>query len=595
MIQLLTDFESKVIDDSNFLQNIHSCIEQESEVLYNDIFHDTSTDVGKHLSRVERNENGWHEVKSLIYGEVEYHSFYQVLRKINPNALTKLKLDNGDTVVCTKQAANAVNNNTNNPTTNPNPNPEPSPLIFYDLGSGTGKAVILARILYDFKCCNGIEILDGLYQQSKKIELRFNKTYNKNLTSGQSQDIKIYHGSILHPKNTNNTNNTKNQAKQANDTNNTNPQAIAKEWYLDGDIVFANSTCFDDDLMSEMSNLASNMKSGAIFVTFTKGLNNCCPIKNNDNDNDDDDDDERTAGYDFELLDKKRYKMSWGPATVFIHRKLYNNELGGGRVRDGYNLSILPCDNEDYDNDVDNDVDNNSDSSDSEDDYSNNGNNGNKYKYNNNNNSNINNDDDSVSLDSDIRDFHQQQQTLYGLGVDRLTHRHSGNGTNTNNGNTSDSDSNSDYIPSDQTSTTTTTTSNTTSTTSNEERIFNNYDEMQQYYNQLEAEEGSDGGSDSDSGDGDVEFQKEYEKYQKYEQYNKYQQERQNNDNNSDSSDNSESESQYESSVGGSDNYKDTDSNSTNTNTSNTSNTDYDSDEDLDDEDYITITNNLLI
>lgn len=41
---------------------------------------------------------------------------------------------------------------------------------------------------------------------------------------------------------------------------------------MDGDVLFANSTCFDDALMSKMSKMAEGLKPGAIFVTFTKGL-----------------------------------------------------------------------------------------------------------------------------------------------------------------------------------------------------------------------------------------------------------------------------------------------------------------------------------
>lgn len=42
--------------------------------------------------------------------------------------------------------------------------------------------------------------------------------------------------------------------------------------WSDGDLVFANSTCFHDPLMAEMSHKAESLKPGAIFVTFTKGL-----------------------------------------------------------------------------------------------------------------------------------------------------------------------------------------------------------------------------------------------------------------------------------------------------------------------------------
>ena len=72
--------------------------------------------------------------------------------------------------------------------------------------------------------------------------------------------------------------------------------------WSDGDVIFANSTCFSDTLMSEMADMAEKLKENAIFITFTKAL----PSEL------------------FEVTKKIRYKMSWGPATVFYHRKLAN-------------------------------------------------------------------------------------------------------------------------------------------------------------------------------------------------------------------------------------------------------------------------------
>jgi hypothetical protein len=63
--------------------------------------------------------------------------------------------------------------------------------------------------------------------------------------------------------------------------------------WSDGDIVFANSTCFGDELMFALSKQAENLKPGAIVVTFTKGMTSKA----------------------FEVLERKRYRMSWGPAT----------------------------------------------------------------------------------------------------------------------------------------------------------------------------------------------------------------------------------------------------------------------------------------
>lgn len=42
--------------------------------------------------------------------------------------------------------------------------------------------------------------------------------------------------------------------------------------WSDADVVFANSTCFDDALMRNLATTASCLKKGSIFVTLTKRL-----------------------------------------------------------------------------------------------------------------------------------------------------------------------------------------------------------------------------------------------------------------------------------------------------------------------------------
>lgn len=46
----------------------------------------------------------------------------------------------------------------------------------------------------------------------------------------------------------------------------------------------------------------------------------------------------------FELLERKRYRMSWGPATVFIHRRLRED----GSSLGNYTLNLLPSDSITY-------------------------------------------------------------------------------------------------------------------------------------------------------------------------------------------------------------------------------------------------------
>lgn len=70
------------------------------------------------------------------------------------------------------------------------------------------------------------------------------------------------------------------------------------------DIVFANSTCFDDCLVEAISNAARGMKSAAKIITLSHKLS--C----NDFDSQ------------FQIVYVRQYVMSWGLATCYIHEKL---------------------------------------------------------------------------------------------------------------------------------------------------------------------------------------------------------------------------------------------------------------------------------
>ena len=72
--------------------------------------------------------------------------------------------------------------------------------------------------------------------------------------------------------------------------------------WSDGDIVFANSTCFNEDLMKEICYRAKFLKTNSLVITFTKSIQSEL----------------------FQVVKKIRYKMSWGPATVYYHRKIPN-------------------------------------------------------------------------------------------------------------------------------------------------------------------------------------------------------------------------------------------------------------------------------
>jgi SAM-dependent methyltransferase len=143
--------------------------------------------------------------------------------------------------------------------------------IFYDLGSGTGRGVFCAALLHDFKKCVGIEILESLHKASGEVLERFNKEMRPKLSESQkAMEISMKRASFLD-----------------------------LDW-SDADLVFANSTCFDEDLVNEIGKCAEKLKEGAYVITLTKRLNSPC----------------------FKLLDSTQYTMSWGYATVHVHRRL---------------------------------------------------------------------------------------------------------------------------------------------------------------------------------------------------------------------------------------------------------------------------------
>jgi hypothetical protein len=67
-------------------------------------------------------------------------------------------------------------------------------------------------------------------------------------------------------------------------------------------LIFANSTCFSPELMKSLSTKADELKKGAFFVTFTKKLPELSDK--------------------WEICDGFRRLMSWGIATVYVHRKI---------------------------------------------------------------------------------------------------------------------------------------------------------------------------------------------------------------------------------------------------------------------------------
>lgn len=103
--------------------------------------------------------------------------------------------------------------------------------MFYDLGSGTGKAALSAAIVHPFKICCGVEILPDLHN----IALDLKQKWDEYLSSKQlvASSLEYVCGSFF--------------------------SKMDCDW-TKGDVVFVNSHCLTDDMMLQLSIMAGNQK-----------------------------------------------------------------------------------------------------------------------------------------------------------------------------------------------------------------------------------------------------------------------------------------------------------------------------------------------
>jgi SAM-dependent methyltransferase len=185
---------------------------------------------GRALSLKERDDKQLSS-KSFVYGEVVPESFYDVIKEANPQPGS----------------------------------------IFYDLGSGTGKAVILAHLLFDFPKVVGVELLEGLYNASVQMQKQYEEEFRPKVEERMhGKIIELRLGSIL-------------------DTD-----------ISDADFIFMNSTCFQDDLMEEIEKKLEDLRPNATVITLSKAIRSPA----------------------FYQEKHKLFEFSWGQATAFYHRKL---------------------------------------------------------------------------------------------------------------------------------------------------------------------------------------------------------------------------------------------------------------------------------
>ncbi|QQG44321.1 MAG: methyltransferase domain-containing protein [Candidatus Roizmanbacteria bacterium] len=187
-----------------------------AKTILDDLYHDIR---GYTVSGEARRKLSYHD-KSYTYGEVTPDAFYKILKKAQAKS--------GE--------------------------------VFYDLGSGVGKPVILAYLLFDFSKCVGIEILPELYKVSHSVLQRLKG----------DKKIEFINEDFLHHD------------------------------FSDADIIFTHSTCFYDELWIKIINKFEKLKPGTRIITVTKSIHSDW----------------------IKPLHTAEYNMGWGMATVHYYKKI---------------------------------------------------------------------------------------------------------------------------------------------------------------------------------------------------------------------------------------------------------------------------------
>jgi hypothetical protein len=140
----------------------------ERKEIFDVVFQTLPVTIGKAASKKEREELKLRD-PNLVYGEITFEALGLVFEKIKKVYGRPFQGTSGPLGFLQHRGG-----------------------IFYDLGSGTGKAVVGAAILHNFDVCYGIEFLEGLYSLSLDALNAYNTRGKPRLVGRESDTRKLY-------------------------------------------------------------------------------------------------------------------------------------------------------------------------------------------------------------------------------------------------------------------------------------------------------------------------------------------------------------------------------------------------------------------
>eukprot|EP01035_Chromulina_nebulosa_P034496 gene34496-46287_t len=211
------DNDSEVEEARNMLAKLDMVAVLAAKEIFDYIMQPFPTGLGKAVSKKEREELNLKD-STLVYGEITFDMLGTVLEKIKKvYGKSNVGASGASGIIQTKGG------------------------IFYDLGSGTGKPVIGAAVYHNFDVCYGIELLEGLYTVSLDALNAYNTRGKAKLNRETDTHCQMIQGNFL--------------------------KLRTKDW-RDADIVFANSTCYDEVLMAGIVWVSSISVSDMMVVVI---------------------------------------------------------------------------------------------------------------------------------------------------------------------------------------------------------------------------------------------------------------------------------------------------------------------------------------
>jgi SAM-dependent methyltransferase len=167
---------------------------------------------------------------AFVYGEILPDTFYSILEKVQPTSSD----------------------------------------IFYDLGCGTGKAVMWAHLAFPFKKAVGVEFLEDLYEAARTVLKKYeNEIKISAPIEKQNQSVDFVRGDFCEVN------------------------------FKDADVIFTHSTCFSDETMAKLIKAFSCLKPGARVITVSKSI---------------------ISPY-FITVYSDKIQMGWGEGTIYIYAR----------------------------------------------------------------------------------------------------------------------------------------------------------------------------------------------------------------------------------------------------------------------------------